>query len=203
MKLDTVFFTVPDEIADDLTERILSLAASPLKYAVPGFETPVDSSLLSGLSFLENQMEGRREKGPAVAVRLYETAGMTGRKMLLVGENLTKLLPELVEIVRAADVGAQHQASANLALEPGKEEWSLVGMAFEGWILLFDPDGEEVQKSQTNENTMILSLPAPSGCPLETLSPKVTTFEAMAILIRHLLLLLSDEAYSRYSPTEP
>lgn len=203
--MDTVFFSIPEEIADDLSEQILSLAASRRPAAAPGFETPVDPSLLSGLSFLESRTESLSEKGLPVAVRLYEKASIASasRKMLLAGENLSGLLPALAEILRSAGTGVGHGSYAELPPKNDSEEWSLVGMAFEGWVLLFDPEADEVRKSQTGENTMLVSLPAPSGCPLETLSPMVLTSEAMAILIRHLLLLLTSDSCSPSSPNEP
>ncbi|NLH94986.1 MAG: hypothetical protein GX449_02850 [Synergistaceae bacterium] len=201
--MDTVFFSVPEEIADDLSEQILSLAASRQASAVPGFETSVDPSLLSGLSFLESRTEDLSEKGLPIAVRLYEKADISDRKMLLAGENLSGLLPGLAEILRSADTGAGHAGYDELPPKIGAEEWSLVGMAFEGWVLLFDPEADEVQKSQTGGNTTLVSLPAPPGCPLETLSPVILTSEAMTILIRHLLLLLTGDICSPCSPNEP
>jgi hypothetical protein len=201
--MDTVFFTVPEDIADDLSEEILSLAASHSPAAVPGFETPVAPSLLSGLSFLESRTESFSEKALPFAVRLYETKGLAGRKMLLAGENLSKILPGLSEILRNADAEPTHERTLKFSLKPDTEEWSLVGMAFEGWVLIFDPEAEEILKSQTDGNTLLVSLPAPSGCPLEALSPAVSTFQAMEMLIRHLLLLLTGDVFSENQKNEP
>jgi hypothetical protein len=66
-------------------------------------------------------------------------------------------------------------------------------MAFPGWILLFDPEGESFETSQFDGNVTVMTLPAPPGCLLESLSPSEPTPAAMGILIRHLLSMLASK----------
>ena len=187
--MDVVLFNVPEDAVDDLAERILGLVASVSGEGSPGFETPVDSSLLSGLGFLESRREVFPEAGNLGLVRLYEANDPAGRRLLLAGEKLSILLPGVVEILRVGGVSVHGQSPSGLL--PGEEGWSLIGMAFPGWILLFDPESTAVQKNEFDENVTIMSIPAPPGCHLESLAPTESTPEAMGILIRHLLPLLS------------
>jgi hypothetical protein len=190
MTVDVVLFNVPEDAADNLAERILGLVASVSGEASLGFETPVDPSLLPGLGYLESRRDAFPEGGNLFWVRVYEADDPAGRRLLITGEKLSMLLPGVVEIMRAEGVRSHRQAP--LGLLPGEEGWSLVGMAFPGWILLFDPEAKTVQKSEYGENVTIMSIPAPPGCPLENLSPTEPTTEAMGILIRHLLPLLTS-----------
>ncbi len=117
--MDVVLFNVPEDAADDLAERILGLVASVSGEGSPGFETPVDSSLLSGLGFLESRREVFPEAGNLGLVRLYEANDPAGRRLLLAGEKLSILLPGVVEILRVGGVSVHGQSPSGLL--PGEE----------------------------------------------------------------------------------
>jgi hypothetical protein len=187
--MDYVFFNVPEETTDDLAERILGIIASLSFEELPGFETSVDPSLLSGLGFLESRRDVLDEHGNLCLVRLYEAANDRGERLLIVGEKLSLILPGVVEILRPRGVNSQEHGPR--AILPTEEGWSLLGMAFPGWILLFDPEGDSVEKTDFEGTVTVMTLPAPSGCVLESLSPTESTPAAMGILIRHILPLLA------------
>lgn len=185
--MDYVFFNVPEETTDDLAERILGIIASLSFEELPGFETSVDPSLLSGLGFLESRRDVLDEHGNLCLVRLYEADNDRGARLLIVGEKLSLILPGVVEILRSSGVNSQEHGPRAILPEEG---WSLLGMAFPGWILLFDPEGDSIERTEFEGTVTVMTLPAPSGCVLESLSPTESTPSAMGILIRHLLPLL-------------
>jgi len=187
--MDYVLFNVPEETTDDLAERILSVIASVAVEEPPGFETSVEPSLLPGLGFLESRRDMLGEHGNLCLVRLYEAADNEGSRLLIAGDRLSLILPGVVEILRSGGVNTQEQGSRGIL--PTEEGWSLLGMAFPGWILLFDPEGDSIEKVEYDGAVTVMTLPAPSGCVLESLSPTESTPAAMGILIRHLLPLLA------------
>ena len=187
--MDYVLFNVPEEAADDLAERLLGVIASVAADESPGFSTSVDTSLLTGLNFLESHRQGMAENIPFCLVRLYEAGDPLGSRILIAGEGLSFILPGIVEVLRKVGLNAQKQFPSGLP--PADEGWSLLGMAFPGWILLFDPEAESVEKSDYDGNVTVMTLPAPPGCFLESLSPSESTVAAMGLLIRHLLPLIS------------
>lgn len=187
--MDYVLFNAPEETADDLAERVLAVIASAVVDESPGFSTSVDPSLMSGLNFLASRREVLTENGNLCLVRLYEAGDPLGSRILIAGERLSLLLPGFVEVLRTVGLNAPKQEPSGLS--PTDEGWSLLGMAFPGWILLFDPEAESVEKSGYDGNVTVLTLPAPTGCLLESLSPSESTAAAMGLLIRHILPLLS------------
>ena len=186
--MDYVLFNVPEETTDDLAERILGVIASVAVEELPGFETSVEPSLLSGLEFLESRRDVLDENGNFCLVRLYEATGNEGSRLLIAGDRLSLIVPGVVEVLRSGGVKTQEQGPRGIL--PTEEGWSLLGMAFPGWILLFDPEGDSIEKVDYDGAVTVMTLPAPSGCVLESLSPTESTPAAMGILIRHLLPLL-------------
>lgn len=189
--MDYILFNVPEPEADDLAERILGVIASIPGEVSPGFETSVAPSLLSGLSFLESRRDSFEENGNLCLVRLYEAGDPAGSRLLIAGEMLSLIVPGVVETLRSKGVRTQKHGPAGML--PSDEGWSLLGMAFPGWILLFDPEGESFETSQFDGNVTVMTLPAPPGCILESLSPSESTPAAMGILIRHILSMLASE----------
>jgi hypothetical protein len=187
--MDYVLFNVPEETTDDLAERILGVIASVAVEELPGFETSVEPSLLPGLSFLETRRDVLDEHGNLCLVRLYEAANNRGSRLLIAGDKLSLIVPGVVEVLRSGGVKTQEHGPRGIL--PTDEGWSLVGMAFPGWILLFDPEGVSVEKAEYKGDVTVMTLPATSGCVLESLSPTESTPAAMGILIRHILPLLA------------
>jgi len=187
--MDYVLFNVPEETTDDLAERILGVIASVAVEELPGFETSVEPSLLSGLGFLESRQDSLDEHGNLCLVRLYEAADNGESRLLIAGDKLSLIVPGIVEVLKSGGVNTQEQGSRGII--PKEEGWSLLGMAFPGWILLFDPEGDSIEKAEFDGAVTVMTLPAPSGCVLESLSPTESTPTAMGVLIRHILPLLA------------
>jgi hypothetical protein len=186
--MDYVFFYVPDDGADDLSERILGVLASTSEGNPLGFETPVETSLMQGLTFLESRHVPYPADSSLGLVRLYQAEDKYGTRILIAGDKLSACLPGVIEVLRSGGIG-NPKNPADFSL-PGNDSWSLLGIAFPGWILLFDPDGVSIEKSLLEGNVTVLTVPSPAGSPIELLSPSENTAAAMGYLIRHILPLL-------------
>ena len=112
--MDYVLFNVPEEAADDLAERLLGVIASVAADESPGFSTSVDTSLLTGLNFLESHRQGMAENIPFCLVRLYEAGDPLGSRILIAGEGLSFILPGIVEVLRKVGLNAQKQFPSGL-----------------------------------------------------------------------------------------
>lgn len=186
--MEYVILDVPAESADDLAEKILSVMAEKPAAGLPGFATTVDSSLLPGLLSLGTAASGRETNLNLSLVRLYEAPDPGGVRFLMAGERLFPVLPGFAEVLRKAGLDMANRGIAGA--QPMDDEWFIIGMALPGWILLFDQESEELEKYEIEGNINVMVLPSPEGCPVESLSPTLTTSAGLECLVLHLLTLM-------------
>jgi len=187
--MDYIILEIPSGKGDELGEKLLELVALPPSPGTPGFETPVESQLAAGLSPLEYYEPAADTVRDFLPVRLYQREDGGSEHLLLVGENI---FPGVAGVLGVFTETVSKRGHYGQDGHPPDEGWSLVGMAFPGWVLYFDPVSETIEKSEYSPGMTVLNLPAAQGCRLEELSPSVPAKTALEVLLRHIFSLLGD-----------
>jgi len=188
--MEYIVLEVPPGKGDDLGEKLLELVAMSPSAGTPGFETSVEPQLAVGLSPLDYFDSSAASRRDFLPVRLYQREEAESERLLLVGEDIFSGVSGILGIVTDNLSKRGHYGQGkNL---PPDEGWSLVGMAFQGWVLYFDPAAETVEKSEYSPGVIVLNIPAAQGCPLEVLAPSFPAKTALEILLRHILALLGS-----------
>lgn len=170
---------------DVVEDVLLILSGFFPERRIKGYPVDVADSLRRGLSFFEEAEEGK-EGGKDIRLplsRVYVSMEEEGGTVLIAADSM-KERAEWISRKWKNPSGKNFNGSISGSCPKG--EWSLVGLAAPGWMLLFDDGVSAAEQDYLNPEVRVAYLPADEKI-LQFLSPERSTGEVLSLILEYVL----------------